>query len=346
MVPTDREPLVIQSLYDRLKAFRFWRAAVFLIGMASLGVNIWYTADFMGDRGSQLADYLLETDQILINSMIVAMAVMVFRRNLGLFLTPAVILAGSLVYDRMLLIGGVHSFLDGFEFYHAAFGRHSIRVVSPQYGMIVTYAALLLVLLGLVCVRRTRSFDRLMTLIAAVSIMATFTLFHVFLLAEIRTAIESETRVVASVFPPDDETLVAGRCEALKLRCFTVSRANVGLDRDTDEEIDRNIVRTLDAIATQNVHLEKPWTWSEQTIVNDVTTFWVAAAMTYGSDDIQLAVSGPDFDRVTDGLKLQFVGLSVAAHGTWFLILVALVAIHRKHNRKVVRRVIPPEAFG
>jgi hypothetical protein len=340
------EPLVIRSLTDRLTAFRFWRAAIFLIGTASLGLNTWSIADFMGDRGSQLADYLLETDQILINSMLVAMAVMVFRRNLGLFLIPAIILAGTLVYDRMLLIGGVHSFLDGFEFYHAAFGRHSIRVVSPQYGMIVTYAALLLVLLGFVCVRRTRSFDRMMAVIAAASIMATFTLFHVFLLAEIRMAIESETRVVASVFPPDDETLVAGRCEALKLLCFTVSRSNVDMDRDTGEEIDRNIVRTLDAIATQNVHLEKPWTWSEQTIVHDVTTFWVAAAMTYGSDEILLAVSGPDFDRVTDGLKLQFVSLSVAAHGTWFLILVVLVAIHRKHNRKVVRRAIPPEAFG
>lgn len=337
---------MIRSISDRLKAFRFWRAAIFLIGVSALGLNTWSIADFMGDGGSQLADYLLETDQILINSMIVAMAVMVFRRNLGLFLIPAIILAGSLAYDRMLLIGGVHSFLDGFEFYHAAFGRHSIRVVSPQYGMIVTYATLLLVLLGLVCVRRTRSFDRMMTLIAATSIMATFTLFHVFLLAEIRTAIASETRVVASVFPPDGETLVAGRCEALKLRCFTVSRANVELDRDTGEEIDRNIVRTLDAISTQNVHLEKPWTWSEQTIVHDATTFWVAAAMTYGSDDILLAVSGPDFDRVTDGMKLLFVGLSVAAHGTWFLILVALVAIHRKHNRKAVRKLIPPHSFG
>lgn len=41
------------------------------------------------------------------------------------------------------------------------------------------------------------------------------------------------------------------------------------------------IVRTLDAIATQNVHLKKPWSWSEQTIDHDVTTFWVASAMTY-----------------------------------------------------------------
>jgi hypothetical protein len=117
-------------------------------------------------------------------------------------------------------------------------------------------------------------------------------------------------------------------------------------DRETGAVIDRNIVRTLDAIATQNVHLKKPWSWSEQTIDHDVTTFWVASAMTYGSDDIRLAVSGSDFDKVTDGLKLQFVSLSVAAHGTWFVILVAIVAIHRKHNRKAVKRLVPREAFG
>jgi hypothetical protein len=68
--------------------------------------------------------------------------------------------------------------------------------------------------------------------------------------------------------------------------------------------------------------------------------------MTYGIDDILLAVSGSDFERVTDGLTLQFVSLSVAAHATWFLILVTLVAIHRKHNRKAVRKLISPEAFG
>jgi hypothetical protein len=176
--------------------------------------------------------------------------------------------------------------------------------------------------------------------------MATFTLFHVFLLGQIGTAIESETRVVSSVFHPGDETLVAGRCEALKLHCFTVPRSDVGRDRDTGAEIDRNIVRTLDAIASQNVRLKKPWSWSEQTIEHDVTTFRVASAMNYVSDDIRLAVSGGDFDRVIDGLKLQFVCLSVAAHGTWFLILVALVAIHRRAHRKAVRRVVPPEAFG
>lgn len=336
---------MIRPLAARVKAFRSWRAIIFLIALAVLGLNTWNVATFMGERGT-LADYLLEADQILINAMLVALAVMIVRRNFELFLLPAVILVGQIVYDRMLLVGRLHEFLNGFDLYHAAFGRHSIRVVSPQYGMIVTYAVLFLVLLALVCIRRTRSFDRMITMIAAASIMATFTLFHVFLLAEIRAATESETRVVSSVFPPGDETLVSGRCEALKLHCFTVSRSDVGRDRDTGAEIDRNIVRTLDAIASQNVRLKKPWSWSEQTIEHDVTTFWVASAMNYVSDDIRLAVSGGDFDKVIDGLKLQFVCLSVAAHGTWFLILVALVAIHRRAHRKAVRRVVPPEAFG
>jgi hypothetical protein len=329
-----------------VKAFRSWRAAIFLIAVAVLGLNTWNVAAFMEERGSHLADYLLEADQILINAMLVAMALMIVRRNFELYLLPAVILVGQIVYDRMLLVGCLHEFLNSFDLYHAAFGRHSIRVVSPQYGMIVTYAVLFLVLFALVCMRRTRTFDRMITMIAAASIMATFTLFHVFLLGQIGTAIESETRVVSSVFHPGDETLVAGRCEALKLHCFTVPRSDVGRDRETGAEIDRNIGRTLDAIASQNVHLKKPWSWSEQTIEHDVTTFWVASAMNYGSADIRLAVSGDDFDRVIDCLKLQFVSLSVAAHGTWFLILVAIIAIHRKHNRKTVRKLIPPQAFG
>lgn len=321
-----------------------WKTILFLVSSFVLGLNIYDTVEFIAEKSSGPKAYLLHADQTLINTMIVVMAVMLFLRQFPLYLLPLMLLAGELVYDKMVFIGGLHSFLNEFDLYRNLFGRHANKVVNPQYGMLAAYAVVFIALFCTIWIKRTRTFDRFMTVFVSTSVMGTFILFHTLLIFDVNDAISNETRVVRSVFS-DGAGSFARQCEAVKVNCFIVDRKEPTRDRETGMEIDPNIARTLKDIAERSIQLNSIYSWSETTLEHGATTFWVAAIAT-SEKSIYLAVSGDDFDRAVAVAELQFEALSVSAHGTWFLMLIAIMAIHRKHSRKSIRKLLPPDAFG
>lgn len=318
--------------------------AFFIASFLLFALNAFGTIEYLIEKGWTLTEFSLWIDQSIINAIIVLMAYMCSSRGFRFFMLPIILVLGEILYDKMFLIKNFHSFLNEFDAYRWAFGRHENNVVNPQYGMLVAYFLIFTVLLFLVSIRKHRTFDRMMTVVLAASVIATFTLFHVFLVLGINSAISVEKRALASIYAGGSATFQQ-QCNALRAKCYVISKDAPTVDMKTVEAIDPVIARTVKDIAERGIQLRTPYLWSETTLLHGKSLFWVAAVAT-AHDDIYLAVSGEDFNGAVHAEELQFEFQSVAAHATWLLIFLGLVAIHRKHSRKTVRKFLPPDAFG
>lgn len=322
---------------------RYGIAIFFSLTLFALVFNSFETIEYIIDKGWTLTEFSLWIDQTIINSMIVLMVFMCISRGFRFFMLPTILVLGELLYDKMFLIKNFHEFLNDFDTYRWAFGRHANNVVNPQYGMLVAYFLVFATLLVLVCIRKHRTFDRMMTVVLSLSVIATFTLFHIFLVLGINSAISVEKRALASIYAGGSATFQQ-QCDALHANCYVISRDAPTVDMKTGAAIDPVISRTVKDIAERGIQLKSPYLWSETTLLHGKSMFWVAAVAT-AYDDIYLAVSGDDFEGAVREEELQFEFQSLAAHATWLFIFLGLVAIHRKHSRKTVRKFLPPDAF-
>lgn len=322
---------------------RHWIKAFFAVTLFAFLLNTFDTIEHIIENGGTLTEFSLWIDQTILNAVIVLMGYMCFSRSFRFFTLPTVLLLGEILYDKMFFIKDFHSLLNEFDFYRRAFGRHDNNVVNPQYGMLTAYFLVFIALLALVLVRRFRTFDRMMAVVTATSVIATFALFHVFLIFGINSAITVEKRALASIYAGGSASF-RQQCEALRAHCFEISKDAPSVDMNTGEAIDPVIARTTKDIAEKGIQLRTPYLWSETTLLHGKSQFWVAAVAT-AYDDIYLAVSGEDFSGDVHAEELQFEFQSLVAHGTWLLIFLGLVAIHRKHSRKVIRKLLPPDAF-
>lgn len=323
---------------------RYLRWAFFGLPLFLLALNSADTLMLIGEKGGQARHYFLWIDQWTINSMIALMAFMCVRRHYSLIALPFVLFCGQAIYDRMLLTETLHEVLNKFEWYHAAFGRHATNVVNQQYGMLITYCLFLTVIVALTIFKKTRTFDRLIATVTATSILATFALFHTFLIMNINQSIDVEKRTLSSVFV-GDPTAIQSRCSAVGAMCHSISRTTPDRDSVTGAPIDQVIANTLSDVANHNIRLSSPYAWSETSQIGNVTEFWVASIITEG-DTIHLATSGAGFKASTDLYELQFEVQSTAAHVTWLLIFIALASIHRKRARGKIRQMLPSKAFA
>lgn len=335
--------LSVVSPTVRALASRHWVKVFFAVTLFTFLLNTFDTIEYIIEQGGTVTEFSLWIDQTILNAVIVLMGFMCFSRSFRFFMLPTVLLVGEILYDKMFLIKDFHAFLNEFDIYRWAFGRHDNNVVNPQYGMLTAYFLVLIALLTLVFARRFRTFDRMMTVVTATSVIATFGLFHVFLIFGINSAITVEKRALASIYAGGSASF-RQQCEALRANCFKISRDAPTIDKNTNEAIDPVIARTIKDIAEKGIQLRTPYLWSETTLLHGKSQFWVAAVAT-AYDDIYLAVSGEDFSNDVHAEELQFEFQSLVAHGAWLLIFLGLVAIHRKHSRKVIRKLLPPDAF-
>jgi hypothetical protein len=328
-----------------LRAFIARHGVVLFLALTTLVLvlNTFGTIEFLIEKGWTLTEFSLWIDQTIINAIIVLMIYMCFSRGFRFYMLPSILVLGEILYDKMFLIKDFHSLLNEFDVYRWAFGRHANNVVNPQYGMLVAYFMVFAVLLTFVFIRKHRTFDRMMTVVLAASVIVTFTLFHVFLVLGINSAITVEKRALASIYAGGSASFQQ-QCAALRAKCFMISKDAPMRDMKTGEAIDPVIARTVKDIGERNIQLRTPYLWSETTLLHGKSLFWVAAVAT-AHDDIYLAVSGEDFNSAVQAEELQFEFQSVAAHATWLLIFLGLVAIHRKHSRKTIRKFLPPDAF-
>ncbi|TLX16302.1 hypothetical protein [Rhizobium sp. MHM7A] len=324
-------------------AARHGVVAFFALTTLAFVINTFGTIEYLIEKGWTLTEFALWIDQTIINAIIVLMVYMCASRGFRFFMLPTILVLGEILYDKMFLIKDFHSFLNEFDTYRWAFGRHANNVVNPQYGMLVAYFLVFAVLLTLVLIRKHRTFDRMMTVVLAASVIATFTLFHVFLVLGINSAISVEKRAMASIYAGGSAAFQQ-QCDALHAKCYVISKDAPTVDMKTGETIDPVIARTMEDIAERDIQLRTPYLWSETTLLHGKSLFWVAAVAT-AHDDIYLAVSGDDFNAAVHAEELQFEFQSVSAHVTWLLIFLGLVVIHRKHSRKTIRKFLPPDAF-
>lgn len=285
---------------------------------------------------------VLWIDQTMINTTIVIMAVLTARKSFPLILLPLAFASGELIYNSGLLIFRLHDFLNHFALYHQLFGRHESQIVNPQYGMLVPYGVLLSILTIQNLFKKSRSFDRVIGNVVSLSVIGTFTLFHVFLIEGIQQYTKLEERTLVSVFA-DDEHQFLKNCHGVRASCFFVSYADTSKEKLTGHPINEIIQHTLSDIARDQIRLATPYTWSEQSIINMKTTFWVAAVMTH-PDGMWLAVSDKDYMDAVNFEDFRFTVQSTFAHSTWLLIFIFVIAVHRKRLRKTVRNALPQRA--
>jgi hypothetical protein len=331
-------PLALRAVISR-----YGIAIFFWITLAALAFNTFETVEYIIEKGWTLTEFSLWIDQTIINSMIVLMVYMCISRGFRFYMLPTILLFGEILYDKMFLIKNFHEFLNSFDTYRWAFGRHANNVVNPQYGMLVAYFLVFVALFALVCLRKQRTFDRMMAVVLSLSVIVTFTLFHVFLVLGINSAISVEKRALASIYAGGAASFQQ-QCDALHAKCYVIAKTAPTVDIKTGESIDPVIARTVKDIAERDIQLRTPYLWSETTLLHGKSLFWVAGVAT-AYDEIYLAVSGDDFEGAVRAEELQFEFQSVAAHATWLFIFLGLVAIHRKHSRKTVRKFLPPDAF-
>ncbi len=322
----------------RLKLVIFILSGLFLLA-ACEAMASYLRGDWTG------ITYLLWFDQTILNTMIAAMLLLWFRPNVPLIMLPAMLFVGEAIYSGNWLIGTLHSLLSSLEVYHQLLGRHATRVVNPQYAMLIVYATAWLGLLVTVITKRTRSFDRLLCMISAAAIMATFTLFHVFLIGGLGHAIDREKEVVAAALQTSDDTNFRNGCDSLMLRCQVLDRTGDLKDIETGEPPAKGPQRTITDIIASGATFTRPFVWSEQQAAGDGKNTFVAGIVAT-RDRLFLAMSGDRFAETVDYEGERFIIQSLAAHVTWFLIFVAITGIHRKVARPKVRKVLGPNAFA
>mgnify|MGYP001339335337 CR=1 FL=1 len=287
-------------------------------------------------------DIMLWADQTIINTTILTMAVMIISRRLEMIWIPILLAAGEIMYDSRLLISGLHSILLMADSYKDLLGRHATMQVNPQYAMVLAYVVSFLALSAICVSRARRSFDRVIVLVMAASIMTTFTLFHTFLMVGISRETASEGRALTAVLssPAAD---FDRQCRSLEFECLTVSHEQVSAgELDSVDPLARH---TLKDISSQGVRLDAPFVW-DGAVDDDAsrTTFFIIGL---SSDDngYRIARSKAPYEEATEFEGMRYSAQALAAHMTWFLMGCGLIAIHRRHARPKVRRMFSEESF-
>lgn len=288
--------------------------------------------------------YMLWFDQTIINTMIVVMLALLVRPSFRIIYIAIALVGGETLYSNMLLINCLHGWLSGFGSYHDLLGRHATRAVNPQYAMLIVYAVSWLGLLGTVLAKTTRSFDRLMCLVAATAILATFALFHTFLIGGLAHATNREKEIVTAAFQTVDEAAFRDRCRSMMLRCQAFDRMGDLTDRETHEPMLKGPQRTITDIISSGSTFQRPFVWSEQQAAGDGKNTFVAGVVAT-KEQVLLAMSGDRFAETVDYEGERFIIQSLAAHVTWFLVFIGISAIHRRVARPKVRKLLGPNAF-
>jgi hypothetical protein len=313
-----------------------------IIALLSLGSSAWGHGDGYLDGTHSAGDILLWADQTVINTAILIMGVMVFSRRLEMIWIPILAAAGEAMYDGRVLISGLHSILLMSDTYVGLFGRHGTGQVNPQYAMLAAYAVAFVALSAVTVSRSRRSFDRTLVLVFAASIIATFSLFHTFLMAGIKHAAAAEGRALSAALSSSSGDFER-QCRILGFDCTTVSHQEVAAGEVA--RVDPLAVRTLTDIASQGIRLDKPFVW-DGAVDDDAsrTTFFIIG-VGMSEERYRVARSRAPYEEATEFEGLRYSAQAFAAHATWFAMLCGLVSIHRRHARPKVRRVFSDESF-
>lgn len=318
-------------------------SAVSAIAALMFGLQAWSSVASTYSGQWRVDDLLLWGDQTVINAVLVVMAWLLLRRHFSVLFLPLALFLGEAIYDGGILIGGLHGLLEELPAYHWAFGRHSTAEVNPQYGMLLVYIGLLTTLLGSQFFRRWRTFDRMLAAVCAISILSTFTLFHVFLLGGIQAAVRQEERVLSTAFVEDGQFRRA--CVRIGAICQTVERARPDVD-DEGRPVDPVAARTVADVAARSAGISAPFMWSGSTSKDAARTRFYVFAVGTTDDHVLLARAGKDFESAVSYERLRFTVQSISAHATWLIIFCLISAVHRKRARQVTRRFVGADGFA
>lgn len=304
-------------------------------------VSVWghFSAYVAGKTSA--GDILLWADQTIINTAILVMAVMVFSRRLEIMWIPILVAAGEAMYDGRLLIAELHSILIVSDTYRDLFGRHDTGQVNPQYAMLTAYLLTFIALSATSFRRGRRSFDRVLVLVFSASVIATFSLFHTFLMVGIKHEAAAEGRALTAALSSSSGDFER-QCRILGLDCATV---------DVDDVVAGNLSRvdplarrTLADIASQSVDMSRPFVWDGAVDDASRTTFFIIG-VGRGEEDYRIARSRGPYEEATELEGLRYSAQAFAAHATWFVMMCGIVWVHRRHARPKVRRVFSDESF-
>ncbi|MNU27326.1 hypothetical protein D3C71_157120 [compost metagenome] len=320
---------------------KFFKIAA-VVALVALGSSIWEHAESYLSGAQSAGDILLWADQTIINTGILIMAVMAFSRRLELIWIPILVAAGEAMYDGRLLISGLHSILIMSDTYRDLFGRHGTGQVNPQYAMLTAYLLAFLALSATSFRRGRRSFDRVLVLVFSASVVATFSLFHTFLMVGIKHEAAAEGRALtAALSSPSGD--FERQCRILSLDCATVDADD--LVAGNLSHVDPLALRTLTDIASQGIDVSRPFVW-DGAVDDDAsrTTFFIIG-VGRGEEDYRIARSRGPYEEATELEGLRYSAQAFAAHATWFGMLCGIVWIHRRHARPRVRKVFSDESF-
>lgn len=307
-----------------------------------LAVSVWsYVSSYVAGKTSA-GDILLWADQTIINTAILIMGVMVISRRLEMIWIPILVAAGEAMYDGRLLISGLHSILIMSDTYRDLFGRHGTGQVNPQYAMLTAYLLAFLALSATIFRRGRRSFDRVLVLVFSASVIATFSLFHTFLMVGIKHEAAAEGRALTAALSSSSGEFER-QCRILSLDCATVDVDDVAAGDLS--RVDPLALRTLTDIASQGIDVSRPFVW-DGAVDDDAsrTTFFIIG-VGRGEEGYRIARSRGPYEEATELEGLRYSAQAFAAHATWFAMLCGIVWIHRRHARPKVRRVFSDKSF-
>lgn len=289
------------------------------------------------------AKLMLWADQTIINATILVMIAALFRPRLDLAWIPLLIFFGEILYDQKIFLDGLHPVLLSIDLYREALGRHATGVVNPQFAMLLVYF-LCWAALAIVCVRRAyRSFDRVIVLVAATSVAATFVLFHGLMMTGISRLAISEGRVIAAALKSDEPSF-KNICASLRLECSTHAAGEVASGNLAS--IDPLATNTVQDLARQGRVLTEPYVWDGATDDDaSKTTFFIIGVATT-DEGYRIARSRTNFEEETKFEEFRYTLPALVAHATWMALSLLLIAIHRRHTRGTVRKLFSAQSFS
>lgn len=241
-----------------------------------------------------------------------------------------------LVSRSLTVLGTVGAFAAAAIFVtadgHFLLGAITVPGKNPQIATVVFYLLALAGLISAACVKRWRSFDRLITAITMASIGITGLLFHYLLIQQVLPAWSMDAAWGNSHLLPVGEGQFEKECASARLQCWALEEVN----GSWTPALPYSIAQQVEGLRT--FYAENP---PEHQVghgfgaFNDLEPEGVTVVLYYQDGDHIRLISDPAAgERIHGQIRTGFYLLSSVAHGVWLFGALWLIAFHRARFKK------------
>ena len=321
------------SLLRRLKRVE-WKP---ILERAAIGIAIgWVIRNMLATIGinevptAEIEAKFLAASQNLLHIALTLTAYAAFKRELSKIGMAACVLAGVGLSHFGVIDTHLHQFLVEFSLYPPVFVTiASDGSVNPQYAKLLLFVIFTGILAARVSKPAERTMDRTFILIAVCSVLATTAIFHRVIPAGSLADQKQDARYILNYATKLQGAEQKKYCDYLAVQCSEVSDVDDARETIQKNEINPDtigVTRDLDPGATiqSSTGAFGRFGFRVKTIIYKPPHDGKKGVLVIDTKHLQMAQWKAE---------IQFSFMAILAHGTWILIALGLITLHKSRAR-------------